>query len=115
MVCTRPYIAHIVGVLSRFISKPRKEYSTVAKRLLMYLCGTSDFGLCYQVRPGLDKVLDIHGFVDVNWAGDLDNRTSTSGYVFNLFGAAVSWMTKKQYLVALSTYRGRIHGSKSCK
>eukprot|EP00253_Pinus_taeda_P007307 PITA_07307 len=70
---------------------------------LMYLRGTSDYGLCYQGRPGLDRVLDIHGFVDADWAGDLDQRRSTSGYVFNLFGGAVSWMSKKQFVVALST------------
>eukprot|EP00253_Pinus_taeda_P031620 PITA_31620 len=47
-----------------------------------YLRGTSDYGLCYQGRPGLDRVLDIRGFVDTDWAGDLDQRRSTSGYVF---------------------------------
>eukprot|EP00253_Pinus_taeda_P018448 PITA_18448 len=70
---------------------------------LMYLHGTSDYGLCYQGRPGLDRALDIRGFVDANWAGDLDQRRSTNGYVFNLFGGAVSWMSKKQFVVALST------------
>jgi len=48
-------------------------------------------------------VLDIHGFVDVDCTGDLDQRISTSGYVFKLFGHAVSWMNKKQSIVALST------------
>eukprot|EP00253_Pinus_taeda_P016507 PITA_16507 len=83
---------------------------------LMYLRGTSDYGLCYQGRPGLDRALDIHGFVDVDWAGDLDQRRSTSGYVFNLFGGAVSWMSKKQSVVALSTteqeYMAATHASK---
>src|SRR5271168_2979419 len=103
MVCTRPYIAHAVGVLSRFMSKPGKEHWTAVKRVFRYLCGTSDYGLCYQGRLGLDRMLDIRGFVDVDWAGDLDQRRSTSGYVFNLFGGAVSWMSKKQFVVALST------------
>jgi len=48
-------------------------------------------------------VLDIHVFVDVVWAEDLDHRRSISGYVFNLFGGTVSWMSKKQSIVALST------------
>jgi phosphoribosyl-AMP cyclohydrolase len=48
-------------------------------------------------------VLDIHGFVDANWARDLDHRRSTSEYVFNLFRGAISWMRKIQYVVALST------------
>ena len=103
MVCTRPDIAHAVGVLSRFMSKPGKEHWTAVKRVFKYLCGISDYGLCYQGRPRLDRVLDIHGFVDANWAGDLDQRRSTSGYVFNLFGGPVSLMSKKQFVVALST------------
>src|ERR1700733_11109047 len=103
MVCTRPDIAHAVGVLSRFMSKPGKEHWTIVKQVFRYLRGTSDYGLCYQGRPGLDRVLGIHGFVDVDWVGDLDQRRSTSGYVFNLFGGAISWMSKKQSIVALST------------
>eukprot|EP00253_Pinus_taeda_P013038 PITA_13038 len=116
MVCTRLDIAHVVGVLSRFTSKPRKEHWTTVKLVFRYLCGTSDYGLCYQGRPGLDRVLDIRGFVDADWAGDLDHRRSISGYVFNLFRGAVSWMSKKQYVVALSTieveYIAATHASK---
>eukprot|EP00253_Pinus_taeda_P035198 PITA_35198 len=103
MVCTRPEIAHAVGVLSRFMSKPRKQHWTTVKRVFKYLCGTSDYGLCYEGRLGLDRVFDIHGFADADWAADLDQRRSTSGYVFNLFGGAVNWMSKKQSVVALST------------
>jgi hypothetical protein len=103
MVCTRPYIAHAVGVLSKYMSKPGKEHLTIVKRVFRYLCGTASYGLCYQGRLGLDRVVDIHGFVDAYWAGDLDHRRSTSGYVFNLFGGAISWMRKRQVVVALST------------
>eukprot|EP00253_Pinus_taeda_P005882 PITA_05882 len=96
--------------------KTREEHWTAVKRVFRYLCGTSDYGLCYQGRPGLDRVLDIRGFVDADWAGDLDQRRSTSGYVFNLFGGAVSWMSKKQSVVALSTteaeYMAATHASK---
>eukprot|EP00253_Pinus_taeda_P011468 PITA_11468 len=72
MVFTRPNIAHAVGVLSRFMSKPGKEHWTAVKRVFRYLRGTNDYGLCYQGRPRLDKVLYIHGFVDADSAGDLD-------------------------------------------
>jgi len=61
-------------------------------------------------------VLDIRGFVDGNWAIDLDQRRSTSGYVLNLFGGAVSWMSKKQFVMALSIteaeYMAATHASK---
>ena len=73
------------------------------KMVFGYLCGTTNYGLCYQGRPGLDRVVDIHGFVDADWAGYMDHRRSTSGYAFNLFGGAFNWMRKRQVVVALST------------
>ena len=116
MVCTRPDIAHAVRILSKFMSNPGKENWTAVKRVFRYLHGTSDYGLCYQGRPGLERVLDIHGFANADWAGDLDQRRSTSGYVFSLFGGAVSWMSKRQSVVALSTteveYIAATHASK---
>eukprot|EP00253_Pinus_taeda_P035489 PITA_35489 len=66
IVCTRSDIAHAVGVLSRLMSKLGKEHWTTVKRGFRYLRGDSDYGLCYQGRPGLDRVLDIHGFVDAD-------------------------------------------------
>eukprot|EP00253_Pinus_taeda_P004444 PITA_04444 len=71
MVCIRLEIAHEVGVLSRFMSKLGKEHWTTVKRVFRYLCGTSDYGLCYHRRPGMYRVLDIHGFGDADWARDL--------------------------------------------
>ena len=103
MVCTRPDIAHAVGVLSRYMSKPGKEHWTTVKRVFRYLRGTTDFAICYQGRPGLKREINIQGFANVDWAGDLDRRRSTSGYVFNLFGGAISWMSRRQAVVALST------------
>ena len=72
MVCTRPDIAHAVGVSSNFMSELGNENWIAVKWVFRYLKGTSDYGLCYQGRPGSDRVLDIHGFVDADWAGDLD-------------------------------------------
>eukprot|EP00253_Pinus_taeda_P002477 PITA_02477 len=66
MVCTRLDISHAMGVLSRFMSKPWKDHWTTVKRVFRYLHGTSDYGLCYQGRPGLYRVLNICGFVDVD-------------------------------------------------
>eukprot|EP00253_Pinus_taeda_P035546 PITA_35546 len=95
---------------------PGIDFGDIFLLLPRYLCGTNDYGLCYQGRRGFDRVLDIHGFVDVDWAGDLDQRRSTSGYVFNLFGGVVCWMSKKQSIVSLSTtkakYIATTHASK---
>ena len=85
MVCTRLDIAQVVGVLSRYMSKPGKEHTETVKRVFRYLRGTTDYAICYQGRLGPDRVINVHGFVDADWAGDLDHRRSTSGYVFNLF------------------------------
>jgi len=71
MVCTRPDIAHVVGFFRRYMSKPRKEHWTVVKRIFRYLRRNASYGLCYNGRTGLDRVLDIHGFVDADYAGDL--------------------------------------------
>jgi hypothetical protein len=51
MVCTRPDISHVVGVLRRYMSKLGKEYRTTVNRIFRYLCGTTSYGLCYQGRP----------------------------------------------------------------
>ena len=80
------------------------------------MCGTTNSPICYQGRHVPDRVINVHGFVDADWAGDLDHRRSTSGYVFNLFGGAISWMSKRQAVVALSTteaeYMAATHASK---
>jgi hypothetical protein len=80
------------------------------------LCGTKDYVICYQGKPRGDIEIYVHGFLDTNSAGDVDRRRSTSGYVFNLFGGAISWMSKRHVDVALSTkkveYKETTHGRK---
>jgi hypothetical protein len=116
MVCTRPYIAHAVGVLSRYMSTPGKEHWTIVKRVFRYLCGTTKYAICYQGKLETDREVNVHGFVNANWDGDLDRRRSTNGYVFKMFGGAISWMSKRQVVVALSTieveYMEATHASK---
>jgi hypothetical protein len=106
-----------VGVLRRYISTPRKEQWTTVKRVFRYLCGTKDYDICYQERPRGDSgKLYVHGFVDIDWDGDLDRQRSTNGYVFKMFGGAISWMSKRQVVIALSTreveYMVATHGRK---
>jgi len=66
MVYTILDIAHVVGVLRSYMSKPWKECWTTIKRVFRYSCGTTSYALCYQGRPELDRVLDIHGFLDAD-------------------------------------------------
>ena len=67
----------------------------IVKKLFTYLHGTADDSIHYLGRSRPDRVLDAYGFVAANWARDLDNKVSTSGYVFNLFEGDISWMSKK--------------------
>jgi hypothetical protein len=66
MVCTSLDIAHAMGVLIKYMSKPGKDHWTTLTTVFRCLRVTSSYGLCYQGRPGLDIVLDIHGFVDAD-------------------------------------------------
>jgi hypothetical protein len=76
MVCTRPDIAHVVGVVSRFLSNPDKEHWAAVKWILRYLRGTSRVCLCFDNGK---QVLD--GFIDADMPGDIDSKKSTSGYL----------------------------------
>jgi len=89
MVSTRPDISHAVGVVSRFMENPGKEHWAAVKWVLRYLRGTSDYCITYSSGREL-----VCGYVDSDFAGDLDKRRSTSGYVFTLAGGAISWMSK---------------------
>ena len=97
-ISTRPDIAAAVGALSQFMSKPSEEHWVGVKRILRYLKGTLNHGLCF--RSDTDT---LSGYSDADWAGDLDTRRSTSGYLFMIGGATVSWSSKKQATVAKST------------
>jgi hypothetical protein len=111
MVSTRPDISHAVGVVSRFMENPGKEHWAAVKWVLRYLRGTSDY--CITYNSGRELVC---GYVDSDFAGDLDKRRSTSGYVFTLAGGAISWMSKLQNIVALSTTEAEyVAASHACK
>ena len=88
---TRPDIAYAVGVVSRFMHKPQIQHMTTVMRILRYLKGTSSRGILFSKNGHLDLL----GYTDADWAGDRDDRRSTSGY-FTLFGGnLVTWKSKK--------------------
>jgi hypothetical protein len=98
-VATRPDIGQSVSMVSKFSSDPTMAHLTAVKRILRYLKGTVDLGLTYSKSDG--NVLKAYS--DSDWAGDQDDRHSTSGFVSVLSGSAISWLSKKQASVALST------------
>ena len=79
MVCTRLDIAHAVGVVSRFMSRPGKQHWEIVKWILRYLKGSSDACLCFTGAN-----LKLQGYVDAEFAGDIDSRKSTIGFFFFL-------------------------------
>ncbi|GJV80957.1 retrovirus-related pol polyprotein from transposon TNT 1-94 [Tanacetum coccineum] len=98
MICTRPDIAHAVRVVSRYMAEPGREHWEAVKRILRYIKGTSDVALCFG-----ESDLIVKGYVDSDYAGDLDGSKSTTRYVFTLCSGTVSWVSKLQSVVAMST------------
>ncbi|XP_059064641.1 secreted RxLR effector protein 161-like [Cryptomeria japonica] len=92
------------------MTTPKDDHWVATKRALRYVKGTPDYGLLYTRRH--DPRLS--GFTDSDWAGSVDDRKSTSGYVFNLGSGAVTRTSKKQQVVPLSSteaeYRGAVKG-----
>jgi hypothetical protein len=111
LTTTRPDLSFVVSFISRFMTAPKVEHWTATKRVLRYVKGTLDFGILYN----RSKDPRLCGYTDSDWAGSVDDRKSTSGYVFSLGTGAVTWTSKKQHAVALSSteaeYRGAVKGA----
>jgi hypothetical protein len=98
MVFTRPDIAHAMGVVRRYMKNLGKEQWEAVKWILIYLRGTANHALCFR-----GSKIVLQGYVDSYMTGDKDNRRSTTGYVFTIGGTKVSWISKLQKVVSLST------------
>ena len=85
---------------AKYCENPSKMHWTAVKRIMRYLKGTSSLGLMYHAN---EEDSCLTGYSDADWAGDIDDRKSTSGYIFEFAGGAISWRSKKQTCVALST------------
>ena len=96
---TRPDICYAVGMLCRAMSKPTDELYSAALQVLYYLYRTKELGLTYEPHDA-----EPYGMSDADWAV----RHSTSGQVFIFNQAAISWGSKKQKSVALSSCEAEI-------
>jgi len=101
MVCTRPDIAYLVGVLSRHVACPGRIHMQAVKCVFRYLRGTSHYKLEFRAEDTLTGEPEV--YVDSDWAGDRTDRKSISGFAIVMDGGAVSWGSKKQTSVSLST------------
>ena len=101
MVCTRPDISQAVGVVSRYMHDPGKGHWQAVKWILRYILNTVDVGLVFEQDGKIDQ--SVVGYCDSDYAGDLDKRRSTTGYLFTFAKAPVSWKSTLQSTVALFT------------
>ena len=110
LTASKPDIAFSVGVCARFQPAPKESHLTVVKRIICYINGTSDYGIWYS--RDLNECLVAYSYAD--WAECIDDRKSTSDGCFYLGNNLVSWMSKKQNSVSLSTAEAKYIAAASC-
>lgn len=110
LAATRPDLMYVLSLINRFMSSPTELHMQAVKRVPRYLNDTTDLGIMYK-RNGNEK---LEAYTDSDFAGDLDDRRSTSGYVFMLSTGAVSWSSKKQPVVSLSTTKAEFIAAAYC-
>ena len=96
---TRLDIFFVVSTLSQYMCEPRQTHWVAAKHVLRYLRGTVGYGLRYTA----DSDMQLVGYTDSDWAGSVEDRKSTSGCCFSLGSVVISWFSRKQTSVALSS------------
>jgi hypothetical protein len=105
MLGTRGDIAYAVSMASRYLSNPGPQHVNLARRILRYLKGTKTLQLTYK-----GQLQRLNGFTDADWGGCRNTRRSTAGYLFNIGSGAISWQSKRQSVVALSTCEAEFMG-----
>ena len=100
--CTRPDIAFAVNRLASYTANPSLQHFAAVKRILRYLAGTQDHGITYSKNHDNVDTNYFYGFADAAYANH-DDLKSTSGYVFLASGGAITWKSKKQTTITLSS------------
>jgi hypothetical protein len=99
LTSTRPDIMSATNFVSRFMESPKDSHWKMAKMILRYVVGTLNFGLWYTQS----EHNHLSGYIDNDFAGNLDDRKSTSGHAFHLGMNLISWASKKQPIVSISS------------
>lgn len=110
LAASRPDLMYAISLISRYMENPSQTHMGAVKRILRYVKGTINLGVHYKKNGG--NVLEAYS--DSDYAGDLDTRRSTTGYVCFLSGAAISWSSKRQPVVTLSTTEAEFVAAASC-
>ncbi len=99
MLCTRPDLAYPMNVLSQHMGNLNTEHWMAVKQIFRYLQGTLQMKLQFGATPSKEML----GYCDADWGGDLEDRRSTTRFVFMIGGGAISWSSKREPTIALST------------
>jgi hypothetical protein len=110
LTASRPDIAFSVGVCARFQANPKESHLTVVKRIIRYVNDTLSYGIWYSRETNLV----VAGYSDADWAGNADDRKSTSRGCFYVGNNLVAWMSKKQTSISLSTTEAEYIVAGSC-
>ncbi|KAJ4981753.1 hypothetical protein NE237_032590 [Protea cynaroides] len=110
LTCIRPDILYGVGLVSHYMEAPTTTHWKTTKRILRYIKSTLNFGLFYLSSNDFKLV----GYSDSDWARDLDDKKSTTDFVFFMGDAAFTWTSKKQPIVTLSTCEAEYVTVTSC-
>ena len=103
MVCTRPNLAQVISVVSRYMGKPGKEHQQVVEWIFRYLKGITNIGLIYQG----DTSCALSRYLDSNYAVNLDSRPFVTDHAFTIDNSLVSWKATLQPTFALSTTKAQ--------
>jgi hypothetical protein len=98
MLGTRPDIAFAVTKMAQFAANPSEEHLTKALYICKYLAGMTDYSLQYGLKQE-----GLYAYADADWASDLESQRSTMGYLVLLSGTAISWNSRAQKMIALSS------------
>jgi hypothetical protein len=107
MLCIRLDLAFPISVVSQHMANPSLEHCIVVKHIFQYLQGTLEFKLRFGGLPPQDLV----GYCDADWTDDLEDRRSTTRFVFMMGGGAISWSSKRQPKIVLSTTKAEYMAS----
>ena len=110
LTASRPDISYSVGVCARYQTNPKESHMIALKRIIKHVKTTVDFGVWYS--KDINDVLA--GYSDTDWVGNANDRKSTSGGCFYVGNNLVSWMSKKQNSISLSTAEAKYITASSC-
>ena len=110
-ICTRPDIAFVVDVLGRYLSDPDQSHWKAIKKVLRYLQSTKDLMSTYRRT----NTLKVVGFSDSDYASCVDDKKSTSNYIFMMVEGVVSWKSVKQTFTVFSTMEVKTISNRSVR